>query len=177
MAAPISLVTLPGLDGNAVVINPAQVCALTPVPANLLPTPAPPAATYVDMVAGEPLRVAVIGSTAAIAALISGGAPAGTIVAIVKMSDGTILAQNAAAAAAGLTATNTAPGHCHVNISPPGFPIAPPVISASYQLTPVDNGVVDLGDGVTATQIGVRGRDFTGADADVNFILTIVGAP
>ena len=158
------------LDGTPVEIESNLVTALEVVPASLLPTGVP-AGSYVTQVNAE--RTPVQGTMAATAAALTGAVATGTIWAIVKMSSGAILAQNAAAMSAGLVALNTGVGQCTVSINAPGLPVANAVRSVGA----VDIGIVCASNGLTPTTIGVEGFDLAGAVSDVNFSVFISPAP
>ena len=82
-------VTLVGLDGTSVSVNPEEVAALTPVPAALLPTGVP-AGTYVN--AEDNSRVAVQGTVAATVIALAAGSTGPAMTAVIDGATGALLA-------------------------------------------------------------------------------------
>jgi hypothetical protein len=172
MSAPV-FASFVDLQFNPIQVNiEDNITDLSPIPTLQLP-PAVIAATKIQfadnaiVVQGTPVQ------TAAIIAAAAGGSPLGLIFAVIKMSDGSILAQNAAAIAAGLVGANFGVGVCTVTINAPGYT---PFTGAAPLVTPIDKGEAFLG-GYTATVFGVQGFDNAGVAQDTNFNFYLFPTP
>jgi len=161
MAAAASFLILTDSNGLAVAINPNLVQGLT-VAAGVTP-----AAVRVQTATEA---FVVPGTVAGIAAQLAAAASAGTIIATIKSSDGSILGQNAAAIAAGLAVTHNGVGDNTVTLTTP--PSGSPGTEIGVSLTALDKESVTLGAAVAASY-PVLGWDAAGAASDINFMIQI----
>jgi hypothetical protein len=174
MSTPV-FVSLLDLAGQPISVNVNDVITgVLPMPITQLPAGVP-AGVFIESADGV---ISAQGTVAAVTAAIqaaAGGSPGGLIFALIKMSDGSIAVQNAAAVAAGLSALNTGVGLCTVTINAPGYT---PFTGAAPLVTPFDgSGDVSLKSPITNTSFPVAGFDPAGVPANVGFAFYLFPTP
>lgn len=123
-------VSLLALDGSAIEVNPEQVCALLPIPTELLPVGVADG-TYVDLQGnadGGSGRVAVQGTVAATAAALAAGTGGigGSIIGFAFIDPGTATVFIPTGILVGATVVENAPGDASVTMltAPPAGSVA-----------------------------------------------------